>query len=145
MKKSTTLLLLLFISIIVLTAFFHKNLNAQWMQTNGPNGGWSKAIYSFNGYLFAGSSGAGVFRSSDNGNSWSNVLTFSESKNVESIASQDQYIFVATKGIYRSSDNGNSWIQVNNGFPSSPYRINTIVSSGQYLICGSYRTYRSSN
>ena len=54
------------------------SLHAQWVQTNGPYGG---TIYSFavspdgtgGTNLFAGTWGAGVFLSTDNGTSWSAV------------------------------------------------------------------------
>ena len=42
-----------------------------WVQTNGPYGGEMLAIYAApKGVLFAGTEGAGIFRSTDRGNSW---------------------------------------------------------------------------
>lgn len=42
-----------------------------WEQTNGPVGGTVTALATnSNGDLFAGTDGGGVFRSTDNGNSW---------------------------------------------------------------------------
>jgi hypothetical protein len=49
------------------------------------------------------------------------------------------------KGVLRSSDNGMSWTSMNTGFPYSNYPVENIVNSGQYLVCGEYKMYRSSN
>jgi hypothetical protein len=48
-----------------------------WQQTNGPSGGniRSLAINNSNGYIFTGTLGGGVFRSMDNGDSWTTVNT----------------------------------------------------------------------
>ena len=48
--------------------------NTQWMQTNGPAaGGFVRDIISDENYLYAGSSGGGVYRSGDQGESWTRV------------------------------------------------------------------------
>ncbi len=122
-------------------------LYSQWVQTNGPNGGSCESMYSYNGYLFAVSGGSVIYRSSDNGDNWSLLNTFSISLNDVTFTSQGSYLFLATSGngVFRSSDNGVTWTAVNTGFPYSIYPVENIVTSGQYLICGEYRMYRSSN
>ncbi|RKU27191.1 hypothetical protein C6499_12355, partial [Candidatus Poribacteria bacterium] len=47
-----------------------------WLQTNGPYGGEILTFYAaLKGVLFAGTEGAGIFRSTDGGNSWTPVNT----------------------------------------------------------------------
>ena len=42
-----------------------------WVQTNGPYGGEILTFYAVpKGVLFVGTEGAGIFRSTDRGNSW---------------------------------------------------------------------------
>jgi photosystem II stability/assembly factor-like uncharacterized protein len=68
--------------------------------------------------LFIGTSTAGIFKSTNNGNSWiekNNGLTTS---NVISIAINDNdVIFAGTfnAGIFRSTDSGENWIAINTG------------------------------
>ncbi|MCX6156452.1 MAG: T9SS type A sorting domain-containing protein [Ignavibacteriae bacterium] len=119
---------------------------AQWVPTNGPNGGWCESMYAYNGYLFACSNSSILYRSTDNGSNWTSIYNL-QSSQMLNMTSQGQYLFMATdgKGVLRSSDNGMSWTQVNTGFPYSTYPVENIVTSGQYLVCGEYRMYRSSN
>jgi hypothetical protein len=90
-----------------------------WLKTNDmyapPYFGsiLSLAINS-NGDVFAGATGKGIFRSSNNGDSWTLVNTWT----AKSIAiNSSGYIFAGTSGggMCRSTDNGASWAQVNNG------------------------------
>jgi lipid-binding SYLF domain-containing protein len=49
-------------------------LHAQWIQTNGPYGGNIRALaVKSNGYVFAGTYDGGIYRSMDNGGTWTNV------------------------------------------------------------------------
>jgi len=133
---------------LVLLIFFAAiNVNAQWVQTNGPEGGWCQYMYSHNGYLFVTAHGSVIYRSSDNGNNWNLLHTFPFFISNSALTSQGIYLFLATSsnGVMRSSDNGLSWSAVNTGFPFSSYTVERIVTSGQYLISGRYRLFRSSN
>ncbi len=89
-----------------------------WEQTNGPYGGIivELAINSSNGHIFAGTSG-GIFRSTNNGDSWTAVNTGLTNPAVGSFAINPvtQVIFAGTigSGVFRSSNNGDSWTAVN--------------------------------
>ena len=87
-----------------------------------------------NGYLFAGSYGDGVFRSSDNGDNWievNNGLTAPFVLSFATNASGD--IFAGTyfgNGVFRSTDNGDSWNEKNNGLIATEVR--TIARRTQF-------------
>jgi hypothetical protein len=50
-----------------------------WTQTNGPQGGDGIAARNSLGHLFAGTQGGGVFRSTDNAETWTGNQQWSNS------------------------------------------------------------------
>jgi photosystem II stability/assembly factor-like uncharacterized protein len=62
--------------------------------------------------IFAGTEKNGVFRSTDNGNSWISVNYGLTNYNIRALAICGSTIFAATYdcGIFQSTDNGDSWI-----------------------------------
>jgi photosystem II stability/assembly factor-like uncharacterized protein len=109
MKKSTPLILSL---LLYGSSLFGQNF---WQQTNGPLGGWVYC-YSINaqGDIFAGTLGNGIFRSTNNGESWE--ASTIPSAIIRSLTiNKPQHIFAGgDRGMYRSTDNGASWIFLNN-------------------------------
>ena len=78
-----------------------------WRQTSGPYGGKITTLYeTTNGVLLAGTGGAGVFRSTDHGNSWTPVNTGLHTHPsgspmvVTAIAEMGDMIYVSTGGHY---------------------------------------------
>ena len=123
-----------FISLILV--FSVSTLHAQdfWEQTSGPGGGevQSLAINS-TGHIFAGTSGGGVFRSTDNGDSWTEVNTGLTNHSIRSLAiNSSGDIFAGTDdgGVFRSTDNGDSWTEINNGLTSAVVLSLAINSTG---------------
>jgi photosystem II stability/assembly factor-like uncharacterized protein len=105
------------IHLLILFAFSTIYSQNFWERTNGldTTNIYSLAINS-NGDIFAGTKSRGLFRSTDNGSSWTNlgftnawvhgngiVITPSEEILI-AVDNQD-----ATGGVFRSSNNGNSW------------------------------------
>jgi hypothetical protein len=68
---------------------------AQWLQTNGPSGGTVNGFASTGSTLFAATSG-GVFRSSDDGSSWSAAHAGFTNLFVLSIAANESYLVAGT-------------------------------------------------
>lgn len=71
------------------------------------------------GTLFAATYGDGVFRSTDNGQSWTAVNTGLSNKIVPALAVSGTNVFATTEGdgVFRSTDNGANWTAVNAGLP----------------------------
>ncbi len=113
MKKT---ILLIFVLI-----YFINSANAQW-QACGP--GSCLVCISLNGAtIIAGSCNEGVYKSTNNGDSWINVsnglpgIGGGNYARVTAIAKKENNIFVGTDGvgIFMSSDSGANWYAVNNG------------------------------
>src|SRR5262245_49489058 len=95
-------------------------LFAQWIQTNGPYGGYVNCFEVSGTNLFVGTYG-GVFISTNNGASWTSVNTSLTSLVVTSLAISGTNLFAGTYygGVYLSTNNGTSWTAVNNGLTTS--------------------------
>ena len=93
------------------------NFKGTWRQTNGPYGGKITTLYkTTHGVLLAGTEGAGIFRSTDNGNNWTPVNTGlhnelnGRSMDVAAIAEKGNKIYVGdSEAFYISTDIGNTW------------------------------------
>jgi hypothetical protein len=95
------------------------------MKTGGPLGGEVASLASSGAYLFAGIPGGGVYRSSDNGASWSEASVGLTNLNVHTLAASGTTLFAGTlttmidpsdNDTYRSTDNGASWMKLNTSF-----------------------------
>ncbi|MBN2104197.1 hypothetical protein JW835_09180 [bacterium] len=68
--------------------------------------------------LFAGTTGGGIFLSTDNGSHWNPVNSGITNLNIWSIFACGNQVFAGTEdGAYHSADHGISWNAVNEGFP----------------------------
>jgi len=115
--------ILLIILSIIAVCFSHLNAQDFWEQTATIPGSLSLGpmIVNEDGHLFVGTkgdpSGNGVFRSTDNGETWtqsglSGLFIWDLAIN------SSGHIFAGTmnQGVYRSINNGETWAQINNGF-----------------------------
>jgi len=96
--------------------------------------------------LFAGVDPGGVFRSSDQGRTWTAVnsgLTGSD-RFIVALAASGADLFAATslRNVYRSTDQGESWTSVSSGLPLATFRSLTVSSSNLFLgtVSGVYRS-----
>jgi hypothetical protein len=92
--------------------------------------------------LFAGTSGAGVFLSTNNGTSWTAATTGLGNTAVPSLAVSGTNLFSGTQGhgIFFSTNNGTSWSAVNTGLPfysaGTTYDITSFAVYGMNLFAG---------
>lgn len=103
--------------------FVGTNEGLNWRHV-GPYTGSISSIISANSYLFASTSSAGVYRSSDEGETWINTSEGLPSPQISKISILDSIVFAGTNdyGIFRSSDWGKSWLVANNGIDNLSIR-----------------------
>jgi len=111
----------LFLVVLLMTIIFSTSnqLTAQWVQTNGPEGGEVFCLAAHDTTLFLGSE-IGVYFSTDNGTSWNptgleDIIVISLA--VMPTGESGMNLFAGTNlgGVYFSTDNGTNWTQVNFG------------------------------
>lgn len=95
---------------------------------------WQNSIaVNANGDIFAGTDNYGVYRTTDNGENWVQILHESNSRHITSLViNSNQDIFIGTifGGVYRSTDNGENWVQVNQGLTTNYITSFAINSHG---------------
>src|SRR5205814_6256145 len=113
------------------------DLGANWTEAN--TGYINTQVYVLKKYtsgLFAGCADGALYKSTDNGTTWSPIKNFGTG--VASLYGEGgTYWFVgvgsSTGGIHRSSDNGDTWAYAGSGLPASG-TINGIVGIGGYIV-----------
>src|SRR5262249_50566730 len=104
---------------------------------------WSVAVDP-NDHIYAGTSGGGVFRSTDNGASWTQLITGFDSYSYVIVGAlavnSNGDVFAGTTeggGVYRSTDGGDSWA-LTTGSLSSSYFDAIAVNSSNEIFAGSW-------
>ena len=75
---------------------FENRACGEWVQTNGPCGGNIRTLAAVDGAVFAGTCSSGVFRSTDNGTSWTEATTGLANTHVRSLVVSENDLFVGT-------------------------------------------------
>ena len=107
--------------LITLSIAITSHSRAQWVQTNGPYEASACSFAAIDSFIFAGTIGSGVYRSSDNGVTWipCNGEMTSTFTNCFAVSGNRIYAGSATgQGVSISTDNGTTWNAVNNGLPN---------------------------
>ncbi len=115
---------------------------AQWeKRDSGINGAEVRAFAVNDNYIFAGTYGAGVFRSADHGSTWQAINTGITNDNVISLITNGSYVFAGTDaGLFRSADNGNTWTQLTNlSTTARIYAVNLV--NGYLFASGNFTGY----
>jgi hypothetical protein len=100
-----------FLLMVIASAFFINcnTLLCQWVSANGPYGGTVTSFASNGSSIFAGTSG-GVYRSTDNGSTWTFTSNGLTTLNITSLFQTGGKIYAGTSsGGFVSSDNGGTW------------------------------------
>ena len=112
------------------SVYFSSNRGVTWSEKDTSFRENINCIAVMGTTLFAGS--GGVFRSTDNGTSWSTANTGPSA--VSGLAVVGSNIFACTEGsgIYRSNDRGANWVEVN----STDYDFHSLVTIGSNIFAG---------
>ncbi|MBI5471101.1 MAG: T9SS type A sorting domain-containing protein [Ignavibacteriae bacterium] len=120
-----------------------------WVHTSGPYGGRINAlIVDAHGHAFAGTTGAGIFASYNDGASWKCVTTNPSELSVYSLAvDQRGDVFAATlgRGVIRSTDDGATWTRVDSGWVSDLAWAVMVDPAGWLYTSEGLGLYRSTN
>lgn len=119
-----------------------KSDEADWVQTNGPYGGEINTLYATpEGVLFAGTGGAGIFRSTDLGNSWTPTNTGLPDSSGDGLfaavyAQKRKMLYAGSGELYASADGGDTWHHV----PTLQKRVSVsgIVTIGARVYIGTF-------
>jgi photosystem II stability/assembly factor-like uncharacterized protein len=124
--------------LVLVPLFVFQNLNAQWVQLNGPSGGMVNAISGNGMDVFAASNESGVYHSPFNGVFWNHASTgMPTGTQVLSVAVSGNAILAATLTyMYRSTDNGQTWTQTALNAATNGFRhvalMDTVLFTGTY-------------
>ncbi len=106
------------------------------------------AIDSTNGDVFAGTFGGGVFRSTNNGSSWTSDTTGLRDRRVLALViNSSGHIFAGTfnGGVFRSTSNGTNWVEVTNLANSTVLALTINATNGHIWAGTEAGVYRSTN
>lgn len=96
---------------------YSATLANQWQEMAGPPGLKVNVIYKANGFVYAGTDNFGLYRSADDGITWSAANAGLERAKVRDVVAGDGIVLMAVTSttcssvinIYRSTDNGTTW------------------------------------
>jgi photosystem II stability/assembly factor-like uncharacterized protein len=118
---------------IVIT-FIDFTANAQWLET-APINSDIFSLATKDATIFAGTSGLGIFSSTNEGNSWTTVNNGLILSTNYSLTISGTNIFTATlSGIFSSTDNGSNWTAINNGLTN--ILVKALVISDSNMFAG---------
>ena len=138
---------ILFSLCTIFTLGICSDMQAQWVQADGPYEGSINCLIGSGTNLFAGTQGAGVYLSTNSGTQWTAVNTGLPELNdiVYSIAIKGTDIFAGTpSGVFLSTNNGTSWTAATSGITGGA--VNCFAVVGTDLFAGTQGgIFRSTN
>jgi ligand-binding sensor domain-containing protein len=123
-----------FLSAVFYLFFTANLLHAQWIQS-GLEGFFVRTITVTGSNIFVGTSGDGIYRSSNNGISWTQVNSGLTNLYIYAFAVSGSNLFAGTEGdgIFLSTNNGASWIAT--GTLTNPF-VFALTVSGMDVYAG---------
>jgi photosystem II stability/assembly factor-like uncharacterized protein len=112
----------------------YSSLDSNWVKVNSGIRNMQIASLAVNsaGDIFAGTFGMGVFRTSDNGDSWSELDFPKEYVRAVAINPVDDIFAGSAGGLYRSTNNGDTWEQVH----ELGSVLSLVVNSSGHIFAG---------
>jgi photosystem II stability/assembly factor-like uncharacterized protein len=122
-------------------------LSAQWVQTSFPHDTTVYSLVVKGSNIFAGTSYAGLFKSSNNGATWIRMNTgIPTSSEVFVLYVIGNDILAGTSsGLFRSTNDGASWTSINNGLSSQSVLAITFAWAGSLWVGTNAGIFTSSN
>ena len=125
--------------------FVSTNTGQTWYQPSTLSTGSMRAMARTSSYLFAGTWGGGVFRSSDNGESWEKKGL--DRKGITALLAVGTTLFAgepdAPSKVYSSTDNGNTWNVSSLSYPAD--QIRSMYYDGSTLFACDAGLYASTD
>ena len=120
-------------------------LFAQWIQTKGPLGGQATDIYDNGATVFANIYGSGIYKSNNNGASWTKIEGFDFLTNCSTLAGKGNELFVFNNSneIYHSMDGGDNWSQISDTTITNQYVYSFLINGQNVYAPTSTGLYRS--
>ncbi|HEX9655912.1 MAG TPA: hypothetical protein VGB89_03220, partial [Bacteroidota bacterium] len=109
---------------------------AQWVEMNGPYGGHVTSVLAKGNEIFVGTYGSGVFRSTNDGNSWIRMNAGLSNRIVRSLATDGNTLLAGTYdgGVFLSSNSGGNWVDIS--LRISDLSVISLAIVGPRLIAG---------
>ncbi len=111
---------------------------AQWVATSGPSDGPIECFAVNGNNLYAGTFRGGVFLSTNDGTSWTQVDAGLMDTTVTALAVSGKNLFAGTygRGVFLSSNDGTSWSPVDSGMTN--FTVLSFAVSGTTLLVGTF-------
>lgn len=104
------------VPIILLLFIFHGEGYAQWQRADLPDSTRVNTIKIRDSFIFAGTDGAGIFVSTDDGENWTSRNNGLQDSIIHTVMIMGNSIFAGTEtGVSVSTDNGESWRSIDSG------------------------------
>jgi hypothetical protein len=111
------------------------SLNAQWLQTSGPFGGYVADLAASGSNLLAGA-GSGVFYSTDDGSHWSPSLSVPGGATALVTGGNSRVWAGVSQGIFLSTNDGVSWSDVTTGMVND--HVNAMAAGPSEALASEY-------
>ena len=97
--------------------------------------------------LYMGGKGKGLFRSDDEGDSWTGITGESMNHTVQALAASGTMLYASTfgGGVFRSGDGGDSWTEVNDGLTNQTVSALLTVSEKTVFVGTHGGVFRSTD
>ena len=132
-------------------AFYSTDNGNNWTASAGTASLNAWCVISKGTNLFLSTSANGVYRSTNNGVTWSAVNTGITTPLLDmrslAVKGTDLYAGSDGYGIFKSTNDGGNWSLVNTGLPGSYYAVSSLAVAGNNIIAGTYGAgvYKSTN
>lgn len=126
---------------------FKSSDGKKWISIqNGINSPQTNDLLISGSSIYAGTLGSGVYKSTNNGASWTQLNIDMMNNDVTCLAKLDNAIFAGTNyGIFKTEDDGTTWTFLNNGLEAVGIDCMTIINNSIIIATHGAGLYKSEN